>query len=377
MTQLKIVCIGLSITSSWGNGHATTYRGLVRELVKRGHDVLFLERDVPYYASNRDLAQPPYGVTHLYGGLDELRDRFARDVREADAVIVGSYVPDGVLVGDWVLDVARGVRAFYDIDTPITLEQLARGEAKYLTLEQIPRYDLYLSFTTGPLIGRLRSELHAARVEPLCCSADEESYFPETLPRRWDLGYLGTYSDDRQPALERLLIEPARAWSDGRFVVAGPQYPRSLELPPNVERREHVPPPEHRAFYNSQELTLNITRGAMLQAGYSPSIRLFEAGACGVPIISDRWTGLEEFFVPGRELFVAESGSDVLDILRRTSPEERRAVGERGRARVLAEHTAAHRAQALEGYLSSLLDRGSRARRPPSELLTHNVRGLS
>ena len=374
---LRIVFIGLSITSSWGNGHATTYRGLVRELVKRGNDVLFLERDVPYYASQRDLAEPPYGATRLYGSLEELRDEFTRDVVEADAVIVGSYVPDGASVGDWVLGAARGVRAFYDIDTPITLERLARREALYVTLEQIPRYDLYLSFTTGPVIGRLRSEFHAARVEPLCCSADEESYYPEPAPRKWDLGYLGTYSHDRQPALERLLLEPARHWSAGRFVVAGPQYPRSVVFPANVERCEHVPPPEHRAFYNAQEVTLNITRGAMLQAGYSPSIRLFEAGACGVPIITDRWTGLEDFFAPGRELIVAESGAEVLDILRHTSSEERRAIGERGRARVLAEHTAAHRAEALEGYLFGLLERGGRARRRPPETLTHNVRGLS
>jgi spore maturation protein CgeB len=374
MTPLRIVFIGLSITSSWGNGHATTYRGLVRELVKRGHSVLFLERDVPYYAQNRDLPVPPFGSTRLYSSLAELRDVFTSDIAEADAVVVGSYVPDGIAVGQWVLETARGVRAFYDIDTPITLESLARGTPTYISLEQIPRYDLYMSFTLGPVLDHLRTALRAARVEPLCCSADEESYFPEPCVKRYDLGYLGTYSDDRQPVLEQLLLEPARRWERGRFVVAGSQYPDGLVLPPNVERREHVAPPEHRSFYNAQEFTLNITRRAMREAGYSPSIRLFEAGACGVPIISDRWPGLEEFFVPGRELFVADSSSEVVDLLQLTSDEERRLVAERGRARVLAEHTSGHRAEALEGYVRELLVARSRAKRRAS---ASNVRGLS
>jgi spore maturation protein CgeB len=376
MTRLKIVFIGLSITSSWGNGHATTYRGLVRELVARGHDVIFLERDMPYYANNRDLPAPPYGRTYLYGSLEELDDRFGRDVAEADAVIVGSYVPDGVQVGDWVLARARGVRAFYDIDTPITLAALARREPTYISTEQVPRYDLYLSFTTGPVLSRLRSELRAARVEALCCSADEQSYYPEPHPIQWDLGYLGTYSDDRQPVLERLLLEPARRFRTGRFIVAGPQYPSSVAFPENVARRDHVPPPEHRAFYCSQSITLNITRSAMLEAGYSPSIRLFEAGACGVPIISDRWPGLEDFFVAGRELFVAESSADVLAVLA-LPREELQAVGARGRARVRSQHTAAHRAEALEAHLCELLAARARTQRRPTETMARNDRGLS
>ena len=350
---LRIVIIGLSITSSWGNGHATTYRGLVRELCRRGHDVLFLEHDVPYYANSRDLPRPPYGRTLLYSKFEELRDRFGAAVANADAVIVGSYVSDGVAVGDWVLETARGRRVFYDIDTPITIAALEQGKPTYIEARQIPRYDLYLSFTTGPLMRRIASEFHAQRVRPLCCSADVENYYADARELRWDLGYLGTYSADRQPVLERLLLEPARSWPAGRFVVAGPQYPE-LAWPPNVERRDHVPPPEHRAFYNAQRFTLNVTRSAMLDSGYSPSIRLFEAGACGTPIISDAWPGLTDFFEPGRELFVARSSADVLSIAKDTPEGERLAVGRRGRARVLSQHTAAHRAEALEGYLREL-----------------------
>jgi spore maturation protein CgeB len=367
VSQLSIVFLGLSITSSWGNGHATTYRGLVRELCRRGHDVLFLERNVPYYAENRDLARPPYGRTALYSSLSELRDRFGAAIAAADAVVVGSYVPEGVAVGDWVLETARGRRVFYDIDTPITIAALEQGAATYIEARQIPRYDLYLSFTTGPLMRRIAAEFHAQRVRPLCCSADVDSYYPDPCQPLWDLGYLGTYSADRQPVLERLLLEPARRWAAGRFVVAGPQYPE-LAWPPNVERRDHVPPHEHRPFYNAQRFTLNITRSAMLDSGFSPSIRVFEAGACATPIISDDWPGLEEFFEPGRELFVAKTSGDVLRLVKETPEAERLAVGRRGYARVLVQHTAAHRAEALERYLLEAPGVLSRNRSPSAML---------
>jgi spore maturation protein CgeB len=326
----------------------------VRELCRRGHDVLFLERDVAFYAQNRDLPQPPYGRTVLYQSLDELRDRFAQTIATSDAVVVGSYVPDGVAVGDWVLATARGARIFYDIDAPITVDALRRDLPTYIERRQVPRYDLYLSFTTGPLMQQLMTQFHARRVKALCCSADVEVYYPAPRPAAFDLGYLGTYSPDRQPPLEELLLEPARSWQGGRFVVAGPQYPALVDWPTNVERREHVPPHEHCAFYNAQRFTLNITRSAMLEAGYSPSIRLFEAGACATPIISDEWLGLREFFAPGRELFTARGSGDVLRILRATSEEQRLEVGRRGRERVLKEHTAAHRAESLEQYVREL-----------------------
>ena len=209
---MRFVILGLSITSSWGNGHATTYRGLVRELCARGHEVLFLERDVPWYASNRDLPRPPFGQTRLYGSLEELKDGYAREVREADVVIVGSFVPQGVAVGEWVTATARGVVAFYDIDTPVTLAKLERGDTEYLSRELVPRYALYLSFTGGPTLRRLERELGAPMARALYCSFDPSLYFPEKQERRWDLGYLGTYSACRQPPLEKLMLEAGRRW---------------------------------------------------------------------------------------------------------------------------------------------------------------------
>lgn len=359
--RLRIVILGLSITSSWGNGHATTYRGLVRELAARGHDPLFLERDVEWYAAHRDLPRPPHGRTALYGDFAELRTRFEAEVREADLVIVGSYVPEGKAIGEWVNDTARGISAFYDIDTPVTLAKLARGEADYLSAELIPRYQLYLSFTGGPTLARLEQEHGSPRARALYCSVDPALYHPEPVRPRWDLGYMGTYSDDRQPGLDRLLLEPARCWDQGRFVVAGPQYPPEVRWPGNVERMEHLPPSHHRDFYNAQRFTLNLTRADMIAAGWSPSVRLFEAAACGTPIISDPWEGLETLLVPGREILVARTPREVLEYVRDLDETERRAIGDRARRRVLAEHTAAHRAAELEGQVLELQARRSAA----------------
>jgi spore maturation protein CgeB len=347
---MKIVILGLSITSSWGNGHATTYRALVRELAALGHEVVFAERDVPWYADNRDAPQPEGCKTILYESLAELRETL--DLRDADLVIVGSYVPEGVAVAEWALGEAEGVTAFYDIDTPVTLAKLARGDYEYLHPRLIPRFDLYLSFTGGPTLRTIEREYGAQKARALYCSFDPQQYAPADQEVRWDLGYLGTYSDDRQPVLERLLVEPARLWTRGRFIVAGPQYPDSIAWPPNVERIHHLPPHEHRAFYNRQRFTLNITRADMVRAGWSPSVRLFEAAACGVPIISDAWPGLDAFFDIGTEILIAHDTETVLRYLRQIPEAERRAIGARARQRVLREHTARHRAQELEAMMA-------------------------
>ena len=348
---MRIVILGLTITSSWGNGHATTFRGLVRGLVRRGHEVLFLECDKPWYADNRDLPEPPFGETRLYADVAELEQRWGGRIRDADLVIVGSYVPDGIVAGQLVQDVARGVTAFYDIDTPVTLAAVATGGCAYLTPELIRGFDLYLSFTGGPTLGELEAGLGARAARPLYCSADPDVYWPDPAAAvRWDLGYLGTYSADRQPAVDALLAGPAGRWPEGRFVVAGPQYPETIVWPRNVERVEHLAPDRHRAFYCSQRFTLNVTRADMRRRGYSPSVRLFEAAACGVPIISDWWEGLDELFRPGEEILIAETAAEALGMLREIPEARRRSIAQAARARVMAGHTGDHRAAELEGY---------------------------
>jgi len=353
-SSLKIVILGLSITSSWGNGHATTFRGLVRELAGRGHQVTFLERDVPWYASNRDLPNPDYCTTELYQSLNDLQNRFTEPVREADLVIVGSYVPEGVAVGDWVIKTASGIKAFYDIDTPVTLAKLEREDYEYLHPRLIPQYDLYLSFTGGPTLNRLEKEFGSPMARALYCSFDPELYFPEKQETQWDLGYLGTYSNDRQPPLEQLMLDAARQWPAGKFVVAGPQYPATIQWPANTLYIHHLPPAEHRKFYNSQRFTQNITRADMIKAGYSPSVRLFEAAACGIPIISDYWVGLDSLFAFDSEILVSYSAQDTLRYLKDIPEQERISIGERARQKVLHHHTAAHRALEVEQYVKAL-----------------------
>lgn len=346
---MKLVVLGLSITSSWGNGHATTYRALLREFAARGHEILFLERDVPWYRDHRDMPAPPFCRTELYEGVADLQQRFLTEVREADWIIVGSYVPEGVRVGKWVLETARRT-AFYDIDTPVTLAKLERAEFEYLSPDLIGRYDLYLSFSGGPTLDRLEA-MGSPRARALYCSVDPELYYPEPAAKKWDLSYLGTYSPDRQPTVERLLLEPARGKPDLRCAIAGPQYPETQSWPANVCHIPHLPPAEHRDFYNASRWTLNVTRADMIAAGWSPSVRLFEAAACGTPVISDYWNGLEDFFILGTEILVAESSDDVTNRMVSTAGEEREGIGISAREKVLRHHTAAHRAAELEAYL--------------------------
>ncbi len=348
---MKIVIIGLSITSSWGNGHATTYRSLVAGLAQFGQDVLFLEQDRPWYAAHRDMAHPPFCQTVLYANAADLAAH-ADAVAAADLVVVGSYVADGPAVCQMVLETARGVRAFYDIDTPVTLAALAQNRCDYITPELIGGFDLYLSFTGGPTLRVIERRFGARMARALYCSADPDLNAPDpAITPSWDLGYLGTYSLDRQPTLDHLLCTPARLWPEGRFNVTGPQYPSTLHWPANVDRSEHSAPSEHRAFYASQRFTLNITRADMIRAGYSPSVRLFEAAACGTPIISDWWPGLDTLFRPGVEIVVARRAEDVLAALQTTPEHTRLAMADRARSRVLQHHTGRHRAAELMGYV--------------------------
>ncbi len=354
--SLRIIILGLSITSSWGNGHATTYRGLVRELSLRGHRVLFLERDVPWYAANRELPLS-CGSICLYSGIEELKKKFSREIREADFVMIGSYVPDGIEVARWVLKTASGVKGFYDIDTPVTLAKIERRHFQYLSPELISRFDIYLSFTGGPILERLSSQYGARMVRAFYCSFDPERYSPLPCEKAWDLGYMGTYSEDRQPTLEKLMLGAARLWKEGRFITAGPLYPDATVWPVNIRRICHLHPAEHRLFYNTQRFTLNVTRSEMVRAGFSPSVRLFEAAGCGTPIISDYWEGIESLFAIGREILISRSATHTLEYIRDMPESERFAIGERARARVLAEHTSAHRASQLENYIMELLGR--------------------
>jgi spore maturation protein CgeB len=346
---VNVVFLGLSITSSWGNGHATNYRALCRALASRGHRVAFLERDVPWYRNARDFDAP---FVSVYDSLDELCTDHGADVASADLVVVGSFVPEGIAVGEWALRTARGLVAFWDIDTPVTAAQLDRGQCEYLSRELVAAYDVYLSFTGGPLLEQLGARCPL----PFHCLVDAERYRPVEVERGYALGYLGTYSADRQRAVEQLLLEPARRLPGKRFVIGGPQYPDEMVRTANVDRLEHVAPDDHPRFYSAQRVTLNVTRAPMVAAGWSPSVRLFEAAACAVPVVSDWWPGLDAFFVPGVEILVASGADDVVRVLTEVDDRELAEIGRRARQRVVREHTADRRAEQLEDLV------GGRAR---------------
>jgi spore maturation protein CgeB len=353
---LKIVIFGLSITSSWGNGHATTFRALTRALHRRGHRILFFEHDLEWYASNRDLPSPEFCEVRLFDDWNQTRRQALAEAADADVVMVGSYFPDGIEVIDDIASLAGPAKTFYDIDTPITVSQLREtGTTQYLRADQIPIFDVYFSFTGGPMLREIESRFGAREAVPLYCSFDPDEYHKFRVNKRFacDMSYMGTYAPDRQPKIEEFLCEPARLLPDSRFIVAGPQYPKTVKWPTNVRRITHLNPRWHARFYSSSRLTLNVTRRDMVCAGYSPSVRLFEAAACAAPIVSDNWPGLDAFFTPGEEILLPTHSSDVVRIITEYSEQELREIGGRAQERVLSEHTSAKRAEEFEVSVTS------------------------
>ena len=354
---MKLVVFGLSISSSWGNGHATLWRGLARALARRGHRLVFFERDVPYYAAHRDLTEIARGELVLYPDWETVLPKAVAELSDADVAMVTSYCPDGIEATSLVLASRVRCRTFYDLDTPITLERLARGEpVAYLGPQGLRGFDLVLSYTGGRALDALRTTLGATRVAPLYGSVDPEVHFPVPPAPELaaDLSYLGTWAADRQEALERLFIEPARRLSGKRFLIGGAQYPQTFPWTPNIHFVMHVEPSRHPAFYCSSPLTLNVTRQAMAEMGWCPSGRLFEAAACGTPLLSDGWEGLDSFFLPGEEILVADSTDDAVAALELPRAELAR-IAHRARERALAEHTAERRAEEMERLLAAAI----------------------
>jgi len=353
---MKLVVFGLTISSSWGNGHATLWRGLCRSLARLGHQVVFFERDVPYYAGARDCDHCPGGRLVLYPAWDDIAPLAAAEIREADVTIVTSYCPDTLEATRLAVEAGRGLRVFYDLDTPVTLARIENGqEVGYIGERGLADFDLVLSFTGGATLQTLQTRLGAKRVAPLYGHVDPAVHRPVAPQAHYAAGlsYLGTYSEDRQAALEELLVVPARRRPHQRFLIAGAQYPADFPWSSNIYFVRHLPPSEHPAFFSSSRLTLNVTRASMAAAGWCPSGRLFEAAACQTAVLSDAWPGIEEFFTPGAEILITASCRDTLDALDREDAEIAR-IARAARERVLDEHTSDHRARELCGYLGAL-----------------------
>ncbi|HET8666913.1 MAG TPA: glycosyltransferase [Terriglobales bacterium] len=358
---MKITIFGLTISSSWGNGHATPYRAMLRALGRRGHRITFFEKDVEYYYWRRDLAACDYCDLVLYPSWDEVRRRAMAEADESDVVIVGSYCPEGARISDEVLELARPLRVFYDLDTPITVAKLETSDVEYLRREQMPAYDLYLSFTGGETLRCLEERWGVRKARALygCVDPDVHARVAARDEFRCDLSYMGTYAADRQHKLQELFLTPSQLMPTGSFVLAGTMYPKG-GWPCNLRRFDHVAPREHPALYSSSRATLNITREGMARGGYCPSGRFFEASACGTPILSDWFEGLETFFRNGEEIFVVNTAEEVLAALQ-TGEDELAKMAARARERTLAEHTGEARAEQLLRYL----DESSQNRRRP------------
>lgn len=361
---MHFVIFGLTVSSSWGNGHATLWRGLIKALARRNHTITFYERDVPYYAAARDAWPHPEGFhLCLYADFELIRDEVQRELRHADIAMITSYCPDAELATSLVLDSPARVRSFYDLDTPVTLDALRSGaRASYIPAQGLGEFDLVLSYTGGRALEELQHRLGARFVAPLYGSVDPEAHAPAAARDefRGDLSYLGTYAADRQPALEELFIRPAARMPDQRFVLAGAQYPQDFPWTSNIYFVQHLQPSLHPAFFCSSRVTLNITRRAMAEYGFSPSGRLFEAAACGAAILSDWWQGLDAFFAPGEEILRVNTSADVIAALRSPDAELRR-IGQAARQRALDEHTADHRAFTLETYCNQAANRSQHA----------------
>ncbi len=349
---MKLVIFGLTVSSSWGNGHATLWRGVLNALARAGHKCVFFERNAPWYESTRDLADPGNYDLMFYSSWEEIRHRAAREITDADAAIVTSYCPDAPAASELVLN-GDAVRVFYDLDAPVTLARLDSDlPVEWVGDGGYSGYDLVLSYSGGPSLEELRRKLGARRVAPLYGSVDFTFHHPVTPmrtpagDRRVDLSYLGTWAEDRQPALQKLLIEPARRKPESVFLIGGSMYPADFPWSSNIYFIPHVAPAHHNAFYCSSDLTLNITRQAMLERGYCPSGRLFEAAACETPVLSDRWPGIEEFFEPGREILVADNSEDALRAIT-LHREELKRIGRAASRRARECHTAEIRAREM------------------------------
>jgi spore maturation protein CgeB len=351
-TKMKLVIFGLTISSSWGNGHATIWRALCRQLIARRHEVVFFEKDVPYYAAHRDLQTLPGNRLILYSEWNDIADLATREVREADVAITTSYCPDAVAASELIWS-SSTTAVFYDLDTPVTVARLRRGEiVPYIHPAGLAQFDLVLSFTGGSALEELQTELGARQVAPLYGSVDSDVHRPVASTDAYaaSLSYLGTYSPDRDAALRLLFLETANECSAERFIIAGAQYPADFPWAENIFFVRHLPPDQHPTFFCSSRLTLNVTRTAMCSLGWCPSGRLFEAAACGVPMISDGWEGIEHFFEPGSEIVIASSTEDVIAAMQ-LSDEELNRIAAKARERTLSEHTGMHRAVELEKLL--------------------------
>jgi len=350
--------IGKSILSSIRYPQADLYRGLVGELAQRGHRTVFLECERPDEKWQRDMLRTPYCDVWTYATTDSLLDEYTPAIEAADIVILGSAVPEAHRIAAWIADKARGVKVYYDTDLARTLASLSNNNSdkECVSCSTVPIFDLYLSTTGGSALDQLMQEYGCRFAKPLYESIDPYFFYRTDVHKQYDLGFIGNFKPERDQHLEELLLQPARHTPNRRFVLAGDHYPPDVDWPDNLTYLEHLPETNHVDFYNRQHCSLVLAREDRRALGFTPSKRLLAAAACGVPILTHHWEGIEQFFEPQREVFLVEDCHQVLDVLYQSNEIDRRRVGDFARERVLAQHTTAHRTDQLLSFWHEIAD---------------------
>ena len=356
MAGLSIAFFGSSLVSAYWNGAATYYRGIIRALAERGHQVTFYEPDAYERQAHRDIPDPPWARVVVYSaeGEDEVR-RCLEAARRADLVVKASGVGvfDPLLEAE-VLELKAPGRAvaFWDVDAPATLARV-KADPRDPFRALIPRYDLVLTYGGGPPVVSAYEALGARACVPVYNALDPETHHPVEPDGRFegDLGFLGNRLPDREARVEQFFLGVAAERPEQRFVLGGAGWDDKPK-PANVRYVGHVYTADHNAFNCSSGAVLNVNRDNMAETGFSPPTRVFEAAGAGACIITDAWVVIETFIEPDHEVLVAKDGRGVAEHLGRLTPERRRALGEAARRRVLAEHTYEHRAHQLEKVLA-------------------------
>jgi spore maturation protein CgeB len=357
---MRIAIFGSSLVSAYWNGAATYYRGLVRALHARGHQVTFFEPDAYERQAHRDIADPPWATVVVYpaDGEDGVH-RALKQARLADVVIKAS----GVGVFDELLEEAVAhlraparLTAFLDVDAPATLDRM-HGDASDRFHALVPQYDAILTYGGGEPVINAYEALGARLCVPIYNAVDPDTHHAVPPDPRFegDLSFLGNRLPDREARVDEFFFRAAAALPDRRFLLGGSGWD-TKPMPANAAYQGHVYTTDHNAFNCTPLAVLNINRDSMARYGYSPATRVFEAAGAGACLISDAWLGLDHFLEPGREVLAAASGLEVAAHLAALTPERARAIGRNAMARVLAEHTYAHRARQVEAVLTGRFD---------------------
>jgi len=351
---MKIAFYGSSLLSSWWNGAATYYRGLLRDLASRGYDITFYEPDAYDRQQHRDMEPQPWARSVVYPATPEGLRRVLDEARAADIVVKASGVGvfDDELVGGIIKHSApHALRIFWDVDAAATLEEM-RAAPEHPVRRALPSVDLVLTYGGGPPVVEAYESFGAARCVPIYNALDPATHHPVEPNSRFaaDLAFLGNRLPDREARVERFFLEPAAALPERSFLIGGNGW-ETKAMPRTVRHLGHVFTHEHNAFNCTPLAVLNIARDSMANIGFSPATRVFEAAGAAACLITDAWEGIELFLEPDSEVLVARDGQDVAEHVRSLTPERARAIGEAALRRALAEHTYAHRGAKVDALL--------------------------